>query len=276
MSVSCESLSRTLQEVFETSFICEKATEEQYCFSVRPALLDPGSGFAVKTNHPYRDACSASVQFGNFSRQLIASWFESEENIKAAFKFSDDVSSDVVRSISVAGKRILSPEGFLAEKSSDWAGRGIYVKFSAREFNPEDIDYHFYLVTIAALGFALFASGMAQERQSEGDLEGEACIAEITRYERSPLNRAKCLAYHGTRCAVCGFDFGEFYGDFASGFIEVHHINPLSQVNGPVKIDPINDLIPLCPNCHAAVHMANPPLNPQDLKQMIESGKKTQ
>ena len=35
---------------------------------------------------------------------------------------------------------------------------------------------------------------------------------------------------------------------------EVHHIKPLSEINEEYEVDPINDLIPVCPNCHAMLH----------------------
>jgi putative restriction endonuclease len=43
------------------------------------------------------------------------------------------------------------------------------------------------------------------------------------------------------------------YGkDFAEGFIEVHHIVPLSA--GEQVVDPAKDLIPVCANCHRMLH----------------------
>ena len=40
----------------------------------------------------------------------------------------------------------------------------------------------------------------------------------------------------------------------AKNFIHVHHVTPISKVGREYKIDPIKDLIPLCPNCHAMIH----------------------
>lgn len=48
--------------------------------------------------------------------------------------------------------------------------------------------------------------------------------------------------------------FDETYGMFAKDFIHVHHIKPLSEINEEYEVDPINDLIPVCPNCHAMLH----------------------
>ena len=84
----------------------------------------------------------------------------------------------------------------------------------------------------------------------EGDVESITS----NKYERNPKARAACLAAHGTACAVCGIDFGKEYGPEFAGKIEVHHIVPLSQIGEEYIVDPLKDLIPVCPNCHTALH----------------------
>lgn len=59
------------------------------------------------------------------------------------------------------------------------------------------------------------------------------------------------------------------YGDLGKGFIHVHHITPLSQIGHSYKLDPVSDLLPLCPNCHAMVHRKTPAMHPQELKLLI-------
>lgn len=73
-------------------------------------------------------------------------------------------------------------------------------------------------------------------------------------FERSSAARLKCIAAHGAKCAICDFDFGEFYGAEFSGKIEVHHIVPLNIIRESYEVDPVRDLIPICPNCHFAIH----------------------
>lgn len=75
-----------------------------------------------------------------------------------------------------------------------------------------------------------------------------------TKYERNPQARAACLAHYGDTCRVCGMNFGQTYGADFKGIIEVHHIVPISQIGRDYMVDPIKDLIPVCPNCHAAIH----------------------
>jgi len=101
------------------------------------------------------------------------------------------------------------------------------------------------------------------------DTEGEVFKTTVLRRERSRLNRALCIRIHGDLCAVCGFSFGAFYGEMLKTFIEVHHLEPLSELEKPRRYDPRTDLIPLCANCHRAVHIKTPPLSLNELKGII-------
>lgn len=97
------------------------------------------------------------------------------------------------------------------------------------------------------------------------DPEGEVFRENVLRRERSRRNRLLCLEIHGDRCAACGIDPGSIYQGVPS-IIEVHHLEPLHELGGvPRPYDPRTDLVPLCPNCHAAVHKTKPVLTPEQL-----------
>jgi 5-methylcytosine-specific restriction protein A len=53
------------------------------------------------------------------------------------------------------------------------------------------------------------------------------------------------------------------------GFIHVHHTKPISQIGTTYQIDQINDLIPVCPNCHAMLHKQEPPMTVVELQTII-------
>jgi 5-methylcytosine-specific restriction enzyme A len=76
----------------------------------------------------------------------------------------------------------------------------------------------------------------------------------VNRYERSSVARAKCIEAHGCVCEICTFNFEEQYGELGKEFIHVHHITPIHSIGINYKIDYVNDLIPVCPNCHAMLH----------------------
>lgn len=107
-------------------------------------------------------------------------------------------------------------------------------------------------------------------KKIEGYAEGNSKIIETKRYERNRLNRKLCVEAKGYRCAICGFDFEEKYGSIGSQFIHVHHIVPVSQIGLDYVIDPLKDLIPVCPNCHSMLHRKDPPLIPEELKRIVE------
>ena len=73
----------------------------------------------------------------------------------------------------------------------------------------------------------------------------------------------------GTRCACCDLDLGERYGEVAAGFIHVHHLAPLAGAGGEYTVDPIKDLRPVCPNCHAVMHLRVPPLTIEAVKEQL-------
>jgi len=84
--------------------------------------------------------------------------------------------------------------------------------------------------------------------------EGIKKQVSVNKYERSSIARSKCIDAHGYLCKICNFDFEKTYGELGKEFIHVHHITPLHSIGENYKIDYVNDLIPVCPNCHAMLH----------------------
>lgn len=70
-------------------------------------------------------------------------------------------------------------------------------------------------------------------------------------------------------------DFEKMYGEIGRGFIHVHHIVPISTIGEEYKIDPIKDLVPVCPNCHAMLHKGKEGevLTVDELKEIIKKNK---
>ena len=92
----------------------------------------------------------------------------------------------------------------------------------------------------------------------------------VNSYERNPYAREKCISAHGCKCSVCGIDFEEVYGEIGRGFIHVHHKVPISSIGSEYKLDPINDLVPVCPNCHSMLHRKHGEvMTIEELKQLM-------
>lgn len=104
--------------------------------------------------------------------------------------------------------------------------------------------------------------------------EGAKKTITVNAYERNPEARAKCLEHHGYICSVCSFDFEKFYGILGKKYIHVHHVNPIHGKGDEYELNPIEDLVPVCPNCHAMIHRTSPILKVEELKKHLE-GKNT-
>lgn len=102
--------------------------------------------------------------------------------------------------------------------------------------------------------------------KTESLFEGIPKTVLVNSYERNPIARTKCIDHYGVQCVVCGFDFEKTYGDIGKGFIHVHHLTQLSDIGQGYEVDPVNDLRPVCPNCHAMLHKRNPPYTIDELK----------
>ena len=102
-------------------------------------------------------------------------------------------------------------------------------------------------------------------------LEGRAVKYYTTKYERSRANRDAAIQIHGLTCMVCGFNFEAVYGDIGRDYIEVHHVKPLYSLDEEVEIDPQNDLVCLCSNCHRMIHRrCDSILSVSELKKLIQ------
>lgn len=106
-------------------------------------------------------------------------------------------------------------------------------------------------------------------------VEGAKKQITVNAYERNPIARNDCIRIHGSKCVICGFDFGSFYGGEFAGKIHVHHIKPIHTVSEEYEVDPEHDLAPVCPNCHMVLHLKPDGVYEIDeVKQMIATNKK--
>ncbi|MDQ3557473.1 MAG: HNH endonuclease [Gemmatimonadota bacterium] len=88
-------------------------------------------------------------------------------------------------------------------------------------------------------------------------------------YERNPAVRARCIAHHGLDCSVCRMSFAKEYGAVAARLIHVHHLRPLAELRGRHEVDAIEDLRPVCPNCHGVIHLRTPPYTIKEAQELI-------
>jgi len=104
--------------------------------------------------------------------------------------------------------------------------------------------------------------------EPESYFEGATKTISVNAYERNPKARAKCIEHYGCKCFICKFDFHKVYGEIGKNFIHVHHEVALAEIKETYEVDPIKDLKPLCPNCHAIIHRTRPAI---EVKELIDS-----
>lgn len=100
-------------------------------------------------------------------------------------------------------------------------------------------------------------------------IEGAVVRVEVNRYERDPVARQQCLADYGYACRVCEFHFERVYGSMGRKYIHVHHLVPIASIGKEYQVDPIKDLIPVCPNCHAMLHQGKTPPDVNALRDLV-------
>ena len=102
-------------------------------------------------------------------------------------------------------------------------------------------------------------------------IEGAVSQITINAYERNVCARTKCIQHYGYSCVICGFNFGSVYGSIAEKIIHVHHVKALSEIGQQYEVDPINDLRPVCPNCHAVIHQGGQTRSIDEVKALLKN-----
>ncbi|QCT01390.1 hypothetical protein E6C60_0668 [Paenibacillus algicola] len=110
---------------------------------------------------------------------------------------------------------------------------------------------------------------LSEEVDPKKTVEGAVKQVFVNVFERSPIARKKCIEHHGCYCSVCGFNFFDYYGDVGKDFIHVHHLKPLHEIREEYEVDAVEDLRPVCPNCHAMLHRRKPAYSIEELKEII-------
>lgn len=96
---------------------------------------------------------------------------------------------------------------------------------------------------------------MPSSADNEEYIEGQLKEHLVTSRERDPKARKKCIEKYGYVCQVCGVNLERVYGPVAKNYIHVHHIHFISDTDGEHTVNPEEDLITVCPNCHAMLHL---------------------
>ena len=119
---------------------------------------------------------------------------------------------------------------------------------------------------------AVFMDPVERGASEQEFREGKSLLVPVTVYERSERCRLACIKHYGCwKCQICGFDFFESYGEIGKEFIHVHHLNLLCTLEKEHLVNPITDLLPVCPNCHSMLHKRTPPFSPEELRETLRN-----
>lgn len=154
-----------------------------------------------------------------------------------------------------------------------WSDRAVLVGAILARCLPHRVEHEGnqirLLTTSESRGFSL-----PEELPHGADIiEGASRTVIVNAYERDPEARRQCIEAHGKDCCVCGMSFAAVYGPIAEGYIHVHHLRPLSEVGRAHAVDPVEDLRPVCPNCHAVLHRRVPALGIDELRELLRRQK---
>lgn len=119
------------------------------------------------------------------------------------------------------------------------------------------------------------ADSAAPSQAAREFAEGERSRRESAFFKRNPALRAAAIAKHGVRCRGCDHSLGEIYGELGAGYIEIHHLDPLAERADGLSAGPhqttVDDVTPLCANCHRMVHRRRPALSIDELRRAMAS-----
>jgi len=151
-----------------------------------------------------------------------------------------------------------------------------YCQKSA-DFNPARYDARFEWISRGIYrlqkNLLLYDFPLSEEIiNPDNFIEGAIKTVAINYYERSSDARLACVEHYGFSCVVCNFNFEKIYGELGKNFIHVHHLKPLYEITKEYCVDPVEDLRPVCPNCHAMLHRKEKCLTINELKEQLISG----
>ena len=175
------------------------------------------------------------------------------------------------------GKRVVAQTGMEPSLRSDGGPRWWHIFFLGYEtrdkgfpwiMRPELVIAFEQLFPIA--NNAELVSTEQTNLQDQYSLpDGAVSQVLVNRYERNRRARSICIAHHGSKCVICGFDFEAVYGPIGQNKIHVHHLKPLSQIQAQYEVDPVRDLCPVCPNCHLIIHSKQVPFTIEEVKAIM-------
>jgi predicted restriction endonuclease len=141
-------------------------------------------------------------------------------------------------------------------------GYPIIEKFNADQLSGQRFELLVHTDILEKLIATLLTKKDHQQEFDEGFRK--EIIIEVAKRNKLLLKDAK--EKYGTICAVCEFDFAEIYPGHGDGFIEIHHLHPIAKGR---RASTVEDVRPVCANCHRMLHRGEKILSITELKNII-------
>jgi hypothetical protein len=132
-----------------------------------------------------------------------------------------------------------------------------------------DVSQHQFSDMVSREPLVVYPDEIPSDQQTF--IEGATKQVLVNQYERDPRARSECIRHWRATCYVCSFDFEKTYGPMGKGFIHVHHLTDIASIGEEHEVDPVEDLRPVCPNCHAMLHTQRPAIDIDELKSMLKA-----
>ncbi len=175
-----------------------------------------------------------------------------------------------------------------ARLPGDYVAGHALGKSYALDALPSENDLRADLQTmVRAYRVLSYRGGIDADVETQNDVADEFGIAPTTaitetrkyafhrKVERNRTAAKQAKKFHGTRCQACDLDFAERYGAIGEGFIEAHHLKPISALAEGVAVayDVAADFAVLCANCHRMIYRSADPSDVTALRALIKSNK---
>lgn len=240
-----------------------------------PAGHTASQTFVLSTRVGWR---SLAIRFqpGAFAADLIGEMGRADEHGRAVFSAVLSASAEAGATIELVVNGQAVPWDGQTLWGEPWTGFHLELRKGQLPLQSGGPDGDHQLITgwtgraaTAIVALLPLENAAVVEPDVVGLPEGALVTVQANRYERDRRNRAAALAIHGYGCKACDTVLADLYGDAAAGFIEVHHLSPVSTLGPDYVIDPRTDLAPLCPNCHSMTHRRTPPYSIAELRSLL-------
>jgi 5-methylcytosine-specific restriction protein A len=237
-----------------------------------PTEINENDGFSVEVHTSWRTA-EARFLPGRFARPLIERMGTAGPQARAGFAaLATAAAKQGKLSLRVNGTELATADS--APWPAHWQKLELVLKKQGvvfEELARAQIQQVLGDIIAPMFGMCIALIGIEDVDADNSALEGTPTEVISRRYERRPVNREICLSVRGRRCYCCNMDFGEAYGPLADGYIEVHHTTPASEMGPGYKINPVTELVPICSNCHSAVHLTIPARSVDEVKAIFDA-----